>query len=128
MTHHSVMPSSLRIKILKIGKFSDFSFDFDYSCNTDIFRDVISLIINQCEPRFPKGASSGHKVSASRAAQASEPRLLLISVKDNQTVNAKIYPFRTYQFSDSTHSISYRLKFINCVALPAIHIRWICWW
>ena len=32
----------------------------------------ISLIINKCDHRRSKGASSGHKLSASRAAQASE--------------------------------------------------------
>ena len=75
MTHHFVMTSSLLIKILKIAKFGDFSCDMDYNSRTDVFRDVISLIINQCDPRRPKGASGGHKVSASRAAQASEARL-----------------------------------------------------
>ena len=39
--------SSLRIKILKIDKFADFSCDTDYSSRTDVFRGVISLIINQ---------------------------------------------------------------------------------
>ena len=73
MTHHFVMTSSLLIKILKIDKFGAFSCDIDY--NIDIFRDVISLINTQCDPRQPKGASGGHKVSASRAAQASEARL-----------------------------------------------------
>ena len=64
-------------KFLKIDKFGDFSCDIDYNNRTD-FRVVISLIINQCDPRRPKGASGGHKVSASRAAQASEARLYLI--------------------------------------------------
>ena len=41
------------------------------------FSDVISLIINQCDPRRPKGASGGHKVPASRVAQASEARLYI---------------------------------------------------
>ena len=77
MTHHSVMTSSLCIKNnLKIDKFDYFSSGIDFNSKTDIFRDVISLIINQCEPRRQKGASGGHKVSASRAAQASEARLL----------------------------------------------------
>ena len=31
MSHHSVMTSSLRIKILKIDKFGDFSCDIDYN-------------------------------------------------------------------------------------------------
>ena len=66
------MTSSLLIKILKIDKFGDFSCDIDYNSRTDVFRDVISLIINQCDPRRPKGASGGHKVSANPAAQASE--------------------------------------------------------
>ena len=34
----------------------------------------ISLIINQCDPRRPKRASGGHKVSACFAAQASGAR------------------------------------------------------
>ena len=44
---HSVMTSSLRIKILKIDKFGDFSCDIDYDSRTGVFRDVISHIINQ---------------------------------------------------------------------------------
>ena len=78
MTHHSVMTSSLLIKILIIDKFGDFSCDINYNSRTDVFRDVISLKINQCGPRRPKGASGGYKVSASRAAQASEARLYYI--------------------------------------------------
>ena len=54
MTHHFVMTSSLRIKILKIDKFCDFSCDIDYNSRTDVFRDVISLIINQCDSGRPK--------------------------------------------------------------------------
>ena len=77
MTHHSVMMSSLLIKILKMDKFGDFSCDIDYYSRIDVFRDVISLRINQCDPRRPKCASGGHKVSASRAAEASEARLYL---------------------------------------------------
>ena len=77
MTDHFVMPSSLLHKIFKIDKFGDFSCDIDYNTRTDVFRDVISPIINQCDPRRPKGASDGHKVSASRAAQASEARLYI---------------------------------------------------
>ena len=45
MTHHSVITSSLR-KNLKIDKFGDFFSDIDYSSKTDVFRDVICLIIN----------------------------------------------------------------------------------
>ena len=75
MTHLFVMTSSLRIKNFKIDKFGDFSSEIDFNTKMDIFRDVISIIINQCDHRRPKGASGGHKVSASRAAQASEARL-----------------------------------------------------
>ena len=81
MTHHSVMTSSLCFKILKIDKFGDFSSDIDSNAKMDIFRDVISLIINQCDPRLPKGASGGQKVSASRAAQASEAHLYIYTIR-----------------------------------------------
>ena len=53
MTHHSVMTSSLRIKIVKIDKFGDFSCDINYNSRTGVFRDVISFIINQCARRAP---------------------------------------------------------------------------
>ena len=78
MTHHSVMTSSLRIKILKFDKFGYFSCDIDYNSRTCVFMDVISLTINQCDPRRPQGASGGHFVSACRAAQASEVHLYYI--------------------------------------------------
>ena len=79
ITHHSVRTSSLRIEYLKIDKFGDFSCDTEYNSRADVFRDVVSLIINQCYPRRPKGASGGHKVSASHTPQASEARLCYIS-------------------------------------------------
>ena len=63
------------MNISKIDKFGAFSCDIDYNSRTDVFRDFISLINNKCDHRRPKGASGGHKVSASRAAQASEARL-----------------------------------------------------
>ena len=88
MTHHSVLTSSLHIKNFKIDKFGDFSCYIDYKIRTDVFRDAISLIINQCDPRRPKGASGGNKVSASRAAQASEARLLLVN-----SINVYIYVY-----------------------------------
>ena len=58
MTHHSVMTSSLRIKILKIDKFVDFWCDIDYNGRTNVFRDVISLIINQCDLRLLRRTQS----------------------------------------------------------------------
>ena len=89
------MTSSLRIKILKIGKFGDFSCIIDYNSRTKVFSDVIPVIINQCDPRRPKGASGGHKVSASRAAQASEARLYIIQII------TKILNKNIFQISDS---------------------------
>ena len=80
MIHHFVMASSLLFKILKIDKFGDFGCDFGYNSRTDVFRDVISLIINQCNPRRLKGASGGHKVSASRAALTIKTRLMCIYI------------------------------------------------
>ena len=77
ITHHSVMMSPLPIKILKIDKFRDFSSDIDYYSRPDLFRAVIFLIINQCDSRRTQGASGGHKLSASRAAQASEACLYI---------------------------------------------------
>ena len=67
------MPLPLHIK--KFDKFGDSSVDIDYNSKTDVFRDLIYLTINQCEPRRSKDASVGHFVFASRAAQASEARL-----------------------------------------------------
>ena len=63
-----LMTSSLGTKILKIDKFGDFSCDIDYNCRTYVFRDVISLIINQCDLRQLKGASGGHFVRQPRSA------------------------------------------------------------
>ena len=55
MNHHSVMTSSLCIKNYKSG---DFSCDIDYNSRTDVFRYVISLIINECDLRCPQGDSA----------------------------------------------------------------------
>ena len=76
MTYHCYDVTITHQKKLKIDKFGDFSCDMDYNSRTDVFRDVISILINQCDPRRPKGDSGGHKVSASRATQASKARLL----------------------------------------------------
>ena len=78
MTHHFVITSSLLIDILKIDKFGDFSCDIDYNSRTDVFRDVISLIINQCDPRRPKGASGGHKVSATAQRKQAKRACILL--------------------------------------------------
>ena len=71
MTHHSVMMLSLRDDILNIDKFCDFSYDFDYISMADVFRDFISLIINQRDPRRSKAVSGVHKVSINRACNFS---------------------------------------------------------
>ena len=69
MTHHVFMTSSLLIKILKIDNFGDVSCDIDYNSRTGVFRDVISLIINQCDPRRPKGASGGPPAAQRKQAK-----------------------------------------------------------
>ena len=75
MTHHCY-DVIITQQNLKFDKFADFSCDIEYNSRTDVFRDVISLIINHCDPRRSNGASGGHKVSPSRVAQASEARML----------------------------------------------------
>ena len=64
----------------KFLKFGDFSCDIDYNSRTDVFRNGFSIIISQCDPRRPKGASGGHKVSDSRATQASEAGLYIVYI------------------------------------------------
>ena len=44
------MTSSLRIKNFKIDKFGDFSSEIGFNTKMDIFRDVISLIVDRREP------------------------------------------------------------------------------
>ena len=80
MTRHSVMKSSLRFKIVKINKFGDFSCDIDYNSRTTYLEMLSPLLLI-------KVTSGAHKVSASRAAQASEARLSLII-----TVYTRIIP------------------------------------
>ena len=72
------MTSSLHIKNLKTDKFDDFSSDFDFHSSPT----YLELLINQCVPRCPKGASGIHKVFASRVA-----RLLLINLSYNQMIS-----------------------------------------
>ena len=56
MTHHFAMTSSLLFKILKIDKFGVFSSDINFKTKMDIFRDDISLIINQCNLQATEGS------------------------------------------------------------------------
>ena len=112
MTHHPVMTSSLRIKNFKIDKFCDFSCDIDYNSSTGVFRDVVTLIINQCDPTPTRGGSGGHKVSASRTAQASEARLYIYIHCLNKSIRTPIIPYiNSYNivlFSDSMYLIGKR--------------------
>ena len=62
MTQYSVMTSSLRVKNSNIDKFRD----IDYNSKTDAFRDVIQLIINQCEPTLRRIQSVRQRHSASK--------------------------------------------------------------
>ena len=56
MTHHFAMTSSLLIKILKFDHFGVFSSDIDIKTKMDIFRDDISLIVNQCHLQATEGS------------------------------------------------------------------------
>ena len=74
MTHHSPMVSSLRVKKRQIFKFGDFSSDIDYNIKTDVFRDIIYIIINHCEPRRQRAPPAetkcppaAHRMQAKRA-------------------------------------------------------------
>ena len=80
MTHHFVMTSSLRIKILKIDEFGDFSCDIDYNSSTDIFRDVLSLIINQYYPS-QRAPLADTKCPHAAPRRASEARLFVIKIE-----------------------------------------------
>ena len=116
MTHHFVMTSPLRIKKFKIDKFGDFSSVIDYNSRTDIFRDVISLIINQCDPRRPKGASGGHEVSASRAAQASEARLLTIETRSQRLLWFSLCRFKI------SHLESFKMNISRCIRVITLSV------
>ena len=92
MTHYSVMTSSLRIKNLKIDNFDDFSSGIDFSSKSDIFRDVISLIINQCDPQAPKGRfrqtqclPAEQRKQAKRGVHTYKPEVMEFLKKINDT-------------------------------------------
>ena len=87
MSHHSVMTSSLLIKILKIDKFGDL----------DIFRDDISLIINQCHLQATEG--SLRRTRSVRQPRSASKRtalvnyktfILLLSKRENRIVHGEI--------------------------------------
>ena len=79
MTHHFVMTSSLFIKILKIDKFGDFSSDIDFETKMDIFRDDISLIINQCNLQATEG--SLRRTQSVRQPRSASKRSALVYLK-----------------------------------------------
>ena len=72
------MTSSLCIKILKIDKFGDFPCDIDYKSRTDVFRDVIPVIINQCDPRRLRGTQSVRQPRSASKRSAVESLLLKV--------------------------------------------------
>ena len=80
MTHHSVMTSSLLIKILKIDNFAVFSSDFDFKTKMDIFRDDISLIINQCHLQRTQSVSQPR--TASKRSALVETKIQIFSVNN----------------------------------------------
>ena len=65
----------------KIDKFDDFSSDIGHNSKTAVFRDIIYLIIYQCDPRHPECASGGHKVSPSRTAQVCKAAVFIYIFK-----------------------------------------------
>ena len=77
MTHHSVMTSSLHIKILKIDKFGDFSAISILALWQTYLEMLSPIYLINGDHRRPKGAYGGHKVFSSHAAQASEARLYI---------------------------------------------------
>ena len=78
MTHHFVMTSSLRIKNFKIDKFGDFSSDIDFNTKMDIFRDDISLIINQCHLQVTEG--SPRRTRSVRPPRSASKRSALVYI------------------------------------------------
>ena len=72
------MTSSLRIKNFKIDKFGDFSSDIDFKTKMDIFRDDISLIINQCHPQATEGSL---RRSVRQPRSASKRSALVLTIK-----------------------------------------------
>ena len=74
------MTSSLRIKNFKIEKFGDFSSEIGFNTKMDIFRDVISLIINQCHLQATEG-SLRRTQSVRQPRSASKRSALVLTIK-----------------------------------------------
>ena len=80
MTHHFAMTSSLLIKKnFKIDKFGDFSSDIDFKTKMDIFRDDISLIINQSHLQATEG--SLRRTQSVRQPRSASKRSALVDHK-----------------------------------------------
>ena len=80
MTHHFAMTSSLLFKILKIDKFGVFSSDIDFKTKMDIFKDDISLIINQCHLQATEGSLRRTR-SVCQPHSASKRSALVLTIK-----------------------------------------------
>ena len=78
MTHHFAMMLSLLIKILKIDKFGVFSSDIDFKTKMDIFRDDISLLINQCHLQATQG--SLRRTQSVRQPRCASKRSALVNI------------------------------------------------
>ena len=82
MTHHFAMTSSLLIKNFKIDNFGVFSSDIDFKTKMDIFRDDISLIINQCHLQATEG--SLRRTLSVRQPRSASKRSALVDLKMKQ--------------------------------------------
>ena len=91
MTHHFVMTSSLLIKILKIDKFGDFSSEIDFKTKMDIFRDDISLIINQCHLQVTEGSLP--RTQSVRQPRSASKRSALVCINSTKVIRNKIESF-----------------------------------
>ena len=72
------MTLSLRIKNFKIDKFGDFSSEIGFNTKMDIFRDVISLIINQCHLQATEG--SLWRTQSVRQPRSASKRSALVTI------------------------------------------------
>ena len=75
MTHHSVMTSSLLIKILKIDKFGDLSCDIDLTIGQTYLEMLSPLKLINMAPGS-KARLFGHFMSANHAVQPNECLLI----------------------------------------------------
>ena len=89
MTHHSVMTSSLLIK--NFDKFCDSSSDIDFKSKMDIFRQDISLIINQCHPQATEGSLRWTR-SVRQPRSASKRSALVTNIEDDRIRTERNYP------------------------------------